>query len=498
MDTQDDHIENKFIETETRTFPILKNLWKHSIPPHNGPINEKKKDAAISAFLHWALARSARAASFAVIGGGISITAIASVFIALKANQLLETQNKLSEAQRRAISSQEITEIYNSIYQAIDIDNKKELTPVLEARIVAILNSSRPYRYLDLEQSEANTLYLKDSNENQIQEITHALTEKDLNLSPLTSPERGQIITLLHQSRVNYSNILGRSKIDFADLANADLEGISLTTNPPKEISMQRAILSAANLSNSTLIRVNLSHSDLRGADFSGAIVEKLICEECNLSELPINNLFKNGTRNPTYLRFKIFSEGGFINSNLNKAILDKSHFKNATFYSKDGTTNLQDTDISQTIFEDDTGKTSTIDTKTRALDYATSGLWGDESNKVLLDRTNGEAAQFIGHTWLNVSATYANFSKAIFSNTVIENSDLSNSNLRHSTFKSSNIINTKLHNTDIYCTDFSTSLIPINEIPQSKNWINACFSKEQEKALGTSLSNSECHCSKN
>lgn len=198
-----------------------------------------------------------------------------------KQNQLTTQQNQLIEAERRS----SLIFLFNNLMDKIDEElkdtknTKDSLSRQTIGRIVSLANSFRPYQFL----------VGKDS------------------LSPLLSPERGQLLVALVNSRLDaasyddifyqaifdhayfeglnleqayLSNIslagahLLRANLRGADLRRADLRGANLRGASLRRADLSGARLFTADLRGVDLSLANLNLADLSGADLSGAFVE--------------------------------------------------------------------------------------------------------------------------------------------------------------------------------------------------------------------------------
>ncbi|WP_340198828.1 pentapeptide repeat-containing protein [Ascidiimonas sp. W6] len=208
---------------------------------------------------------------------GVSITAVIGIFLATKANDLFDQQNKfiekqtfLEESTRRSALVFELSSILDEIDEELDLIESKSgytispgiianfLSPRLQGRIIAISNSLKPYKYL---------------NENG--ELT----------SPL-SPERGQLLISLVLAGTNIDYIIGNSDFSYADLSESNLLTKNLSKINLKSANLKQSVfhgskliladLSSSDLSNSNMNFTNLSfaklnNANINGCDFEGA-----------------------------------------------------------------------------------------------------------------------------------------------------------------------------------------------------------------------------------
>ena len=239
-------IEAAFIRQEHRWWAVIRNLLVNRKQfPKGDPRRRATSIAALALFLSPAGAAA----------GGVTAVSIAAVYLAWKANELLQGQNALLQAQNDRIELQneqialqshllegdrrsglafEVTSILDKIYKEVNRassdESKVEVSPVLIGRIVAVSRALRPYRYMD---------------------------EDGKLMSRPLSPERGQLLISLFTSGISMEQVyLGGASFSRADLREYDFAG---------------ADLACIDLAGSDLRQANLSGVDLRGADLSGA-----------------------------------------------------------------------------------------------------------------------------------------------------------------------------------------------------------------------------------
>lgn len=234
---QDPDVEARFIEQEHRFHRVFTNAWTHW---HNtGPLGLASRRAVFWYILSWLFAPP----NAVTIGTGL--VALLGLWFAFKGNELIEAQNQLIEAQRRASLVTELSNILDQIdsgnSQSTD-DGHVRLSPNVLGRIVAFSHSLQPYRYLGVDGLEAGPL----------------------------SPERGQLLVSLVRSKV-YITDLTEADFTFADLegksvVSANLFGINL-----QNANLDRAKLAEVDFSYTNLCDTRFSDADLWKADLSGA-----------------------------------------------------------------------------------------------------------------------------------------------------------------------------------------------------------------------------------
>lgn len=487
-------IEIKFIETETRTLPIFWNLWNNRSTKFS---SSERRDASVYAFLQWLVARLASTIPRAAMAGGISLTAIATAFIALKANELLDTQNRLSEAQRRAAASQELTSIYESISQASQISpkniKKRELPSVTEARIVLVLHASRPYKYLDLEKMEALERRFSHARPDW-REVAYRKLFDGPKLSDLTSPERGQIIVLMHQAEIDGSRILARGKFDYADLSFADLKGADLRTIDGGELSIESARFVGANLRGARMQKFTFSYSDLRGVDLSDIVADMGGCERCVMTPLLGSELETNGTKRLTYLRPKVLSNFTFLNAEMSEVMMDRGNFWNVDFLGIGENINMASANLSGSVFS------GGVLAKMRGLknvDSARDGSFAADDNYwVVLDDANIEHAIFENTPMNRVRMRRVKAKGVRFDKVSMRQVDFSEANLEGANFSGSTLEKVSFAGASVKCADFRGSTVDMTQLALAKDWKLACLSVEQSAAVGASIrADTACVC---
>lgn len=167
-------------------------------------------------------------------------------------NLLIKEQSYILESSRRSALLFELTAILDEIDEELDVLHMNrgssnlanslpdQLSPHLEARIIALSRSLRPYRYL----------------------AGGEITEREL------SPERGQLLISLAETDLDISQVITLGDFSSADLSGADLSNLNLTG-----AKLIGADLSRANLTMSDLSSAYLSYASLREAKLYGAVL---------------------------------------------------------------------------------------------------------------------------------------------------------------------------------------------------------------------------------
>lgn len=298
------------------------------------------------------------------------------VFMIFKQNDLIESQNKLltnqnkqveaqtqlSEANRRSSLVFLMSNIMDKIDQEIRDDSiyqdslhlpsvlkvkailddsikyftrkkidslqkllpKKQLSFQLEARIIALSNSLRPYKSM-----EGDSIIKK----------------------PL-SPERAQLLISLIGSGIVLKNILKRASFDGADLRDADLSGTNLngislsganlSRADLRQANFKKVNLQAGNLTAAYLVGANLKGANLWGTNLSWANMKGINLKKANLIEA---QLFWTNLNNSN-LKETYFQGANVEWSSFNGTDLSKSDFRVAKLYKS----NLNNTALDKTI----------------------------------------------------------------------------------------------------------------------------------------------------
>jgi len=196
-----------------------------------------------------------------------------------KQNQLIETQNALSEANRRSALIYDLTSIMDSIQvEAASFTNgyTETLPMEIQSRIVAVSKAMRPYRYL----KEDGTL-----------------TERAL------SPERGQLLLYLAQvgaripqeASFESADLRGahlfRANLYGAKLANADLRNAILVDSDFGQADLRGALLNSAYMSSVNFGVALLDYADFEEADLSGSTFNETDITDTNFKNANIANI---------------------------------------------------------------------------------------------------------------------------------------------------------------------------------------------------------------
>lgn len=238
---------------------------------------DPRRRAAVVALLWRFVPKAVPITLFIAFGGMLG------VLMAYKANQLIDVQNNLAEAQRRSSLNIELSAIMGEINKDVKGNNlrrKRNLENMTEVRIIALSRSLEPYRSLKTQRHNDSL--------NDIFSLTNLLDNPLENT--FLSPERGQLLVVLAglQKRHGYELFTIFSQGDFSQarltkaqlshtrlyrvvLWGADLRGADL-----RDAKLDFANLSGANLEGADLRGANLEGADLRGAKLHGTIYENI------------------------------------------------------------------------------------------------------------------------------------------------------------------------------------------------------------------------------
>lgn len=347
--------EVALMEQEHRFIPSVLNFARTLFAPRNDP----RRWAALKALL-WRFFSASTA-----VGAGVSIVAILTLLVAIRANRLLEMQNEkidlqnhLIEGQRRSALIFEVTSILEQLDRektAAGWDKMREdqrlvayrtrtgkrpdtqkaafpLTPGLVGRIQALSRSLRPYRYLAVSPADVsiglqwrlahmaasrrtesnNRGWLFDRMPHWLFDLMPWATTQEDSSGRLTerplSPERGQLLITLVGAQVDMRPILKG-----ADFSDANLTGAVLA-----EADLRGAILARANLVDSALVDVDLSEAVLIEADLTKADLTGSQLNGAKLMDAKLGDAFLTGAD----MTGADLSEAEVRNADMSQAIL--------------------------------------------------------------------------------------------------------------------------------------------------------------------------------
>ena len=346
-------IEARLIEQEHRFIKIVLNFFRRKQFQKGDP----RRLATITALVYSFLAPGKAVAT------GIGIVSLVSLYIAWQANakideqnllisrqnELLNVQNKLSDAQRRASMNIELSAILERITDNAEDYEKKHpgdtvgkvhLGQALEARILSVLRGFKPYYSLD---------YSAINNPSQDNIGENKRVEQEELLTPLLSPERGQLLLALIEANVNMEDLHEKG----ADFSYADLKGVLLEDVFLEDVALTDADLSNgmfgnSKLSNSIIHRTNFNSSYLVGTEFIGSR-----CTECDFRKSDLRNSdlsyaeFFNVNFDEAKMEDISANKGYFIDSDFHNVNLGRTDFRQAHLKGSDFTgVNWEDVDL--------------------------------------------------------------------------------------------------------------------------------------------------------
>lgn len=188
------------------------------------------------------------------------IPSLVSLYILVKQNDLIKTQNSLVEASRKSSYAFQLSNIYDKI----DRDGF-DLKDGTISRIIGITSSLKPYKIL----------------------------EKDGLSEELYSPEKTQLLLFLLNSKINRTSL---NKIyDSADFSNCDLRKANLTGKYLVGINLQNSNLEKCELHSSNLDEANLSNTNMKNIRFSNGSANNAIFTNTDLTNSKITRTYLNG-----------------------------------------------------------------------------------------------------------------------------------------------------------------------------------------------------------
>ncbi|CAM1343270.1 pentapeptide repeat-containing protein [Tenacibaculum amylolyticum] len=208
------------------------------------------------------------------------VPSLISLYILIKQNQLIETQNLLVEGSRRSSYSFQLA----SLFDAVD---EKGFNSSNRNRIVSLCNVLKPYRYLD--EDGKSTVYY--------------------------SPERTQLLQFLLGSRLTDAQlgaIFDNTEFTYCDLRNTNLSGAYLVGANLAHSNLENCELNSANLSNA-----DLTDTNLKGIQFSNGWAKNTSFRDANLTNAIITSA-------------RDLNGADFTDADLENTNFDRSNTKNA------------------------------------------------------------------------------------------------------------------------------------------------------------------------
>lgn len=274
-------IEQMLIERETRIVPI----WLNVLNSHRqeGWFGARSQ-AALKALLWKFLSPTTAAAAALGIGGIVTLVLTwQTTRLMERQNRLLEIQNLLQESSRRAGLTVELTEVLNRINDgkwAPFVSSSPEapgptcrqstygysfplapgssghslaLSEALLGRVVALSNSFKPYRYLDVNKDDLTSDF-------------------ESGLSAPASPERAQLLLSLASANISLEQVSKAGAIfDKMPMGNTQLAGHRLTNVVADGSDFNGAILAHTNFAGAKLRWSKITEANAVCAQFDNA-----------------------------------------------------------------------------------------------------------------------------------------------------------------------------------------------------------------------------------
>lgn len=188
------------------------------------------------------------------------IPSLITLFILIKQNDLINTQNSLVEASRKSSYAFQLSNIYDKV----DSDGANLNSGTIN-RIIGITSSLTPYRIL----------------------------EKGGLSKELYSPEKTQLLLFLLNSTINRKSMDEIYKS--ADFSNCDLRNANLTGKYLTGINLQNSNLENCELHSSNLNEANLSNTNMKNIRFSNGSANNVIVTNADLTDAKITRTYLNG-----------------------------------------------------------------------------------------------------------------------------------------------------------------------------------------------------------
>lgn len=200
------------------------------------------------------------------------VPSLISLYVLVKQNHLIETQNALVEGSRKSSYSFQLAGIYDAISR-----NGSSINKNIKSRIIALSHSLTPYHILE------------DNGE---------LSEK------LYSPERSQLLLFLVNAGIPNSKLDEiYASADFShcyfkntNLSGRYLSGINLSHSTFENAELHKANLNEANLTDANFIKAQFSNGQAVNAIFVGSDLTNARIVKTNLTGADFSNTDTNNT----------------------------------------------------------------------------------------------------------------------------------------------------------------------------------------------------------
>ncbi|MCB1517040.1 MAG: pentapeptide repeat-containing protein [Hyphomicrobiaceae bacterium] len=311
-------------------------------------------------------------------------------------NALFLQQIELGDAQRSAGIVPEILEIGSLLGsettklakdgRPAPIFKDEELSQALRSRIIAATNAARPYRYLAspidrIGESELAVMSIeRRADVNKVRDVVQTLRDADAEIGinlvqdglidRPTSPERGQIISLLYNNRVlstgwltlngadfSFAEVrvpllsvinLENAQLRFADFSGVNVNNVQLGAAYMEQTRFIRSIIAGSDLGGLSSDSLNpliqgsgglvVWHSQLGGADFRAAIISKSRFADANAAGANFDYAligqsdFTNAALAVTTFRNAVIRDVDFTGADFEKSDFDGAYVFTDTF----------------------------------------------------------------------------------------------------------------------------------------------------------------------
>ncbi|MDY0779465.1 pentapeptide repeat-containing protein [Tenacibaculum sp. IB213877] len=193
------------------------------------------------------------------------IPSLVSLYVLVKQNDLIRTQNALVEGSRKSSYGFQLSSIFDAVDRIYKSDDqgRKVLDNDVIARIIGITSSLKPYKIL----------------------------EEDGLSTELYSPERTQLLMFLLNANLSYRSL--RSIYGSADFSYCDFRNTNLSQKYLVGVNLENSNLENCELNSSDISNANFKKANLKGVQFSNGKATGTDFTEANLSNARItkNNL---------------------------------------------------------------------------------------------------------------------------------------------------------------------------------------------------------------
>lgn len=192
---------------------------------------------------------------------------LVSLYILIKQNELIKTQNLLVEGSRRSSYSYQLAQVLDDIDDGYSTKTRR--------RVISLCNVLKPYRYLD-EDGQTTVYYSPERTQVLIYLINSGMTNAQLSVlfdnidfsyCDLRNVDlSGRYLAGINLSHSNLENCeLNTANLDNGDFSYANLKNVQFSNGRAKNASFRNADLTGAKFTKA---------KDLSGADFTDAEVD--------------------------------------------------------------------------------------------------------------------------------------------------------------------------------------------------------------------------------